>query len=315
MYWSRLPLRDLVQRRLRDVDVAGLDQVLHLAEQQRQDERADVGAVDVGVRHQDDLVVPELRDVELVADAGAERRDHRLDLGVLQHLVDPGLLDIEDLAAQREDGLRGAVAPLLGRAAGGVTLDDEQLGDLRFLDHAVGELAREAHAAHGRLARGVAGLAGRGAGAGGVDGLADDPVGLLRVLLEELRELGVDHGGDEALHARVAELGLRLALELRVGQLGADDRRQALADVLALERLVLVLEQAGAARVAVQRAGQRGAEAREVRAALVRVDVVREREHRLLVGAVPLQRDLDGAVLVVLALEVDDLARRGPCSR
>ena len=62
-------------------------------------------------------------------------------------------------------------------------------------------------------------------------------------------------------------------------------------------------------RVAVQRAGERGAEAREVRAALVRVDVVREREHRLLIGRVPLQRDLDGAVLLVLALEEDDLVR------
>ena len=81
---------------------------------------------------------------------------------------------------------------------------------------------------------------------------------------------------------------------------------QTLADVLALERLVLLLEHALGARVAVDRARQRRAEAREVRAALVRVDVVREREDRLLVGAVPLHRDLDRAVLA-LALEEDDL--------
>ena len=47
-----------------------------------------------------------------------------------------------------------------------------------------------------------------------------------------------------------------------------------------------------------------------MRAALLRVDVVREREHGLDVGAVPLHRDLDLAVLgrvaVRLALEVDD---------
>ena len=145
--------------------MAGLDQVLHLAEQQREDQRADVRAVDVGVRHQDDLVVAQLLDVELVADAGAERGDQRLDLGVLQHLVDARLLDVEDLAAQRQHRLRRAVAALLGRTAGGVALDDEHLGDLGLLDHAVGELARQAHAAHGGLARGVARLAGRGAGA------------------------------------------------------------------------------------------------------------------------------------------------------
>jgi hypothetical protein len=42
----------------------------------------------------------------------------------------------------------------------------------------------------------------------------------------------------------VAELGLRLALELRVAQLDRDHRRQALAHVLAGEVVVLLLEQA-----------------------------------------------------------------------
>ena len=126
----------------------------------------------------------------------------------------------------------------------------------------------------------------------------------------------VDHRVDEALHARVAELGLRLALELRVGELGRDDRGQTLAHVLAGEVVVLLLELALLARVAVERARQRRAEARQVRAALVRVDVVGEGEDRLLVGGVPLHRDLDGALGLVLLLEVDDLAAgSGPCSR
>ena len=73
-------LLELVERRLGDVDVAGLDQLLHLAVQQRQHERADVRAVDVGVRHQDHLVVARVLDVELVAHAGADRGDQRLDL-------------------------------------------------------------------------------------------------------------------------------------------------------------------------------------------------------------------------------------------
>ena len=155
-------------------------------------------------------------------------------------------------------------------------------------------------------AREVARLAGGRARLGGLNGLADDLVGLGGVLLEELGEARVDDRGDEALHARVAELGLGLALELRIGQLGRDDRREPLAHVLAGEVLVLLLEQALLARVAVERARQRAAEAREVRAALVGVDVVGEREDGLLVGAVPLHRDLDGA-LVGLALEEDDL--------
>ena len=48
---------------------------------------------------------------------------------------------------------------------------------------------------------------------------------------------------DERAHRDVAELGLGLALELRVAQLHRDDRGEALADVLAEEVLVLLLEQ------------------------------------------------------------------------
>ena len=98
-----------------------------------------------------------------------------------------------------------------------------------------------------------------------------------------------------------------LPLELRVLELDRDHRRQALADVVAGQVLVFLFEQALAARVGVEGAGQGGAEAREVGAALVGVDVVGEAEDRFLVGGVPLHRDLDLAVLV-LALEEDGLA-------
>ena len=88
----RLLLAELheVQRRHRDVDVAAVEELLHVAVEEREDERADVRAVDVGVRHHDDPVVAELRDVELLADAGADHLHERLDLVVREHLVDAG---------------------------------------------------------------------------------------------------------------------------------------------------------------------------------------------------------------------------------
>ena len=115
------------QRRLRDVDEAVLHQLGDLPVEERQQQRADVAAVDVGVGHEDDLVVAELVEVELVADAGADRLDQRLDLLVLEHPVEAGALDVEDLPADREDGLRARIARLLGAAAGAVALDDEEL--------------------------------------------------------------------------------------------------------------------------------------------------------------------------------------------
>jgi hypothetical protein len=57
---------DLVQRRLRDVDVAALHQLGHLAVEEGQQQGADVRAVHVGVGHDDDAVVAQLGDVEVV---------------------------------------------------------------------------------------------------------------------------------------------------------------------------------------------------------------------------------------------------------
>ena len=71
----------LVERRLGDEEVAALDQLRHLPVEEGEQQRADMGAVDVGVGHDDDLVVAQLLEVEIVAaDAGAERRDQRADL-------------------------------------------------------------------------------------------------------------------------------------------------------------------------------------------------------------------------------------------
>ena len=71
----------LVKRRLRDVDVAALYQLGHLAIEEREQQRADMGAIDVGIGHDDDAVVAQLLGVVvLLANATAEGRDERGDL-------------------------------------------------------------------------------------------------------------------------------------------------------------------------------------------------------------------------------------------
>src|SRR6185437_11085349 len=71
--------------------------------------------------------------------------------------------------------------------------------------------------------------------------LLEDLLRLGRVLLEELGELDVDRLLDEAAHPGVAELRLCLPLELRLLELDRDHSREPLADVLALEVVVLLL--------------------------------------------------------------------------
>ena len=100
-----------------------------------------MAAVDVRIRHADDAVIAQLALVEVVVDAAAEGGDHALDLLVFEDVVEARLFDVEDLAAQRQDRLEAAVAPLLGGAARRVALDEVDLAQFRALFAAIGELA------------------------------------------------------------------------------------------------------------------------------------------------------------------------------
>ena len=100
-------------------------------------------AIHVRIGHDDDLVIAGPRNVELFLDSRPDRRDDRADLFVRQHLVDTSLLNIDDLAPQRQNGLKLALAPLFRRAAGRVTLDEIELAQLGIGQAAVGELPRQ----------------------------------------------------------------------------------------------------------------------------------------------------------------------------
>ena len=205
-------------------------------------------------------------EVEAVADAldpGAQGDDQRPDVLAGHDPVEAGLLDVEDLAAQRQDRLEAPVAALLGRATGGVALDDEDLAALGVALLAVGQLARQGEPVEGALAQDqVAGLAGGLAGAGRGQALLDDPPAVAGILLEVLDQAVGEDRLDLALDLGAAQLGLGLALELRLGQLDADHGRQALADVVAAQVRVGVLEDARLARPVVEGARQGRPEAR-----------------------------------------------------
>ena len=256
-------------------------------------------AVHVGVGHDDDLVVAGLVGVEAadgfaaLADAGAYGGDERSDFFVGEDLVEAGLLGVDQLASEREDGLVAAVAALFGGAAGRVALDEVDFADLGVALGAVGELAGEAAAGEGALADGFAGLAGGLAGAGGVEGLVDDAFADLRVGFEILVQALVAEGADDALDLGGEQLDLGLRLELGVGVLDGDDGGEAFADVVAGDLGVLVLEQIIRLGEGVDRAGEGAAEAGEVGAAVGVVDGVGVAQHLVVVGVVVLEDDLD----------------------
>src|SRR3990170_1830359 len=172
-------------------------------------------------------------------------------------------------------------------------------------------LARQPPALQERLpSRDVASLLRRHARLRGRRALRDDPLPVAGVLLEPRHEVLVHRGLDERAHGRVAELRLRLALELRIAQLHRDDRREALAHVLTEEVVVLLLQQPFVARVAVHDVREGLLQSLLVHPALMRVDRVRERVDRLGIAGVPLQGDL-GLRVTLLDFHVDDTAMQG----
>ena len=259
-----------------------------------------MGAVDVGVGHDDDPAVAQPGAVEAVAGAAAQGLDQVLQLLVLQQLLVTGAGDVEDLAAQRQDGLGVAVARLLGRAAGAVALDEEDLGVVAAFAGAVGELAGQAQAPGGGLARNVLGFTAAQALLGALDDEGEQVVGLRRVAGEPVVEPVAQRELDQAGGFRAGQLLLGLALELRVADEGRQLRGHLAEQVLGGDlrgALVAALLAPGA-----QAFEQRGTKAGLVRAALRGGDGVAVGMQQAVGGFEPGDRPFDPAADPAIAV-------------
>ena len=287
--------------------MALLDERAHIAEEEGQHQGADVRTVHIGIGHDEHLVVTQLGDVKFLANAAAQGQHHRHQLIVAVDLIGAGLFHVEHLAPQRQDGLNSRVTAHLGGTACRIALDDEDLGLGGVFFTAVGQLAGHAAGLQRALAaHQLPSLLGGSAGAGSLSGLFKDGLGHTGVLFKELHQLCIDHVGHEGADLGVAQLCLGLALELSLLQLDGDDTDEALPDVCAGQVLVLLLQQAVAAAIVVEDAGEAAAEALFVGAAVGSVDVVGKAQQQLVVAGIILQSDL-GHAPVGLALEVDDI--------
>ena len=231
------------------VDIAGIDQRAHVLVEERQQQDADVRTVDVCIGHDDNLVVARLGDVEVTTvagtrrDAAADRGDQRLDGVARKRAMVAHALHVQNLAAQGQNRLDVSATAVLGRTACRVALYDEELSQLGIAHRAVGELAGqrrrlEQTLAAGRLAR----LAGGVARLAGLLRLLDDLAGGLGMLLQVIGK-AVGHDLErQRTHVGASELGLGLALKLRIGQLDRDDGRKTLAHVVTGQVGILLLE-------------------------------------------------------------------------
>ena len=260
-------------------------------------------SVHIRIGHDDDAVIAYLGDVEILPDASSDGYGEVLDLLMVQELVRTGLLDVEDLSSEREDGLERAVPSLLGASSCGVSLHDVQLALRGIPLGAVGELPGKAGGLEDALPPGgVPGLPGGLPALVGGDGLLEDDLSHGGVLEQVLVELLGHESHDRSLGDAASELGLGLSLELGLGHLDADDRGEPLADVRPFQGGVL--EDVVGLPVVVQALGQSGPEPGEVGSSLGGVDGVHEGVDLLVVPVGVLQGDVDVDV-VPLAREMD----------
>ena len=224
------------------------------------------------------------------------------------------LFDVQDFTAERHDGLEKPVATLFGRAACGISLDEENLRLFAVARGAVGQLARQAGAGKHRLAlHQFAGMACGVTGRGGQYHLVHDGTGIFRILFEVIVERLGDGLVHRSGHFAVAQLGFRLTLELRFGNLYGDHRGESLAEVVAVDVELQLGEQSGVVGVFLERARQRPAETGQVRAALDGVDVVHVGVDVFRKAVVVLHGHLHGNA-VLFGVDVDDVfgQRRAP---
>ena len=181
-----------------------------------------MASVNIGIGHDHDLVVSQLRQVDslrvfLSTDGHAKGGVDIADFLALESPVLHGFLDVENLTPQRKDGLEGTVTTNFGSSAGGIALNEEELALGRILVGAVGKLAGKAAAAHDGLAlHKLTGLACSVTGCGSQNHLLHYQFGILGILLEISLERCRSSCRHSSHHLAVAELGLGLALELRL---------------------------------------------------------------------------------------------------
>ena len=240
-----------------------------------------MGSVDVGVGHEDNAVVAEPAELKIFADVGAERGDECLDLFVGEGFVQAGFFDIENFAAQRQDCLKAAVAPLFGGASCAVSLDNIEFAFFRVAAGAIGQFAGQGEAFEGAFADDqVARFFGCFACPVGGAAFFHDGAGIARVFFHPAPHGLSDGCFDMVADFVVEQLEFVLSFELGFDHFDADDGGHPLAGVISGKIFFFFFDQPLFAGVVVDHAGDGGAQAGQVGAAVRGVDRIGEREDR-----------------------------------
>ena len=256
---------DQVKGRLGNVDFALFNKFHHVPAEKSEQKRANVRTIDIGICHNNDATIAKLLDIEATlaillggsdADASADCRDEGLDFGVLKDFVEAGLLDVDDFAFDRQNRLESPVTALLRGAAGRVTFDHVEFGEVWVALGAIRQLSGESTACECPLAHRFTSLAGRFAGASSHEAFLDDALAHIRILVEMQHEAFVADRAHNALHLGRYQLHLGLGFEAWIGMLDAHNSCQAFENIVTGDGDILFLQEGVILGILIDRASQ-----------------------------------------------------------
>ena len=210
------------------------NQLRHETVKECKQQGTDMGAVHIGIGHDDDFVVTKLADIKVFMDTRTERGNHSLDFRIGINLVQSCFFHIQNFSSKGKNCLGCTGSCRLGAAARGISFDDVNFAIFRILIGAVSQFSGQRHAFQSRFSSGkLSCLSCRFPCSLRQNGFFADGLGNVGVLLQVVSKLL----GNNIVHSSscfgVAELLLGLTFKLRLLNLDADNCRQTFSDILA----------------------------------------------------------------------------------
>ncbi len=200
-----------------------------MTEEEGEQQGVNMASVHIGVGHDNDAMVAQFAQVKsLTVFFGAPCHSKGcINIAYFFTFKDAVFLcffHVQDLTAQRQDGLERSVTTALSRTACGISFYKKDLALFRVTARTVGKLAGKTGSGHhGFALYQFARLSGGVTGSSGQDDFVNNSSGIFRVLFQVIIQ-GSAHGLRNCGHNfAVPQFGLGLALELRLVYLNRYD--------------------------------------------------------------------------------------------
>ena len=200
-----------------------------------------MSTVDIGIGHDDNLVVAQLLQIYgfrifLRSNRNSQGLKDHLDFFTFKYPMHHGFLHVQNLSAQRQNRLKTPVPSLFSRSTRRVSLYQKNLTLCRIVIRTVSQLTRQSGSAQYRFTLyQLPGFPGSMTGRSSKDHFIHNGFCLLGMLLQIILQCRSNRLCNRCSNLRIPQLGLRLSFKLRFGHLYRNDCRQTFPKIIAVD--------------------------------------------------------------------------------